>query len=83
MIPGSLLVYSSSRRRRKTEQLHARLDDCRQEVEHWSASPPTDREGETVMKRVLALHVEVTKLERAPLLAVAKGSFARVNDSAE
>jgi hypothetical protein len=35
------------------------------------------------MKRVLALHVEVTKLERAALLAVVKGSFARVNDSAE
>ncbi len=67
----------------RTERLHAWLDDCRQEVEHWSDSPPTDREGETVMKRVLALHVEVTKLERAALLAVVKGSFARVNYSAE
>jgi hypothetical protein len=67
----------------RTAQLHAGLDDCLQEVERWSASPPTDRDGETVMKRVLALHVKVTKLERAALLAVVKGSFVRVNDSAE
>jgi hypothetical protein len=67
----------------RTERLHAELDDCRQEVERWSASPRSDRKGETVMKRVLALHVEVTKLERAALLGIVKGSFGRVNSSAE
>jgi hypothetical protein len=65
-----------------TEQLYAWLDDCLQEVEGWSASPPTDQKGEKLMKRVLALHVEVTRLERAALLAVVKGSVGRVNDSA-
>jgi hypothetical protein len=52
----------------RTEQIHAWLDECLQEVDQWSASPPTDREGEGLMKRVLALHVAVTKMERDALL---------------
>jgi hypothetical protein len=31
----------------------------------WSASWPTPREMDVLMKRILALHVEVTKVERA------------------
>jgi hypothetical protein len=44
------------------------------ETERWGASPPTDREAELVMKRILALHVAVTKMARMALLAVVKGS---------
>ncbi len=65
-----------------TEQLHAWLDECSQEFEHWSVSPPTDREAEMLMKCVLELHVEVTKLERLALIAIVRGSVATVNFSA-
>jgi hypothetical protein len=47
-----------------------------QEVERWSASPPTDGQGETLMKRVLGLHVEVTKLEHQALIAIVRESRA-------
>jgi hypothetical protein len=58
----------------RTVQLHAWLDECSQEFEQWSASPPTDRERDLIMKRVLALHVAVTKLERDALFAVVRSS---------
>jgi hypothetical protein len=48
----------------RTAQLQARLRDCVQETEMWSAAWPTRRELDALMKRVLALHTEVTKLER-------------------
>jgi hypothetical protein len=60
----------------KTDELHAWAHDCRQEAEQWGASPPTDWEQDVLMKRILALHVAVTKLERDALLAVVKGSVA-------
>jgi hypothetical protein len=60
----------------RSEQLRAWLHECSQEVEQWDASPPTDREGEMLMKCVLELDVEVTKLERRALLAIVKGSIA-------
>jgi hypothetical protein len=66
----------------RTEQLHAWLDECSQEFEQWSASPPTDRERDVLMKRVLALHVAVTKLERDALFTVVRSSTA-VNHSPE
>jgi hypothetical protein len=47
-----------------TEHLHVGLQDCLSETEQWTASPPTVRELETVMKRVLSLYVAVTTLER-------------------
>ncbi|MGO9839244.1 MAG: hypothetical protein ACLP1X_34110 [Polyangiaceae bacterium] len=47
------------------EQLRSRIQDCAQDAEMWSASWPTPREMDVLMKRVLALHVEVTKVERA------------------
>jgi uncharacterized protein (DUF2267 family) len=62
-----------------TEQLHALLVECWQQVEQWSSSPPTDREGEILMKCVLELDDEVTKLERQALLAVVRGSGAPLN----
>jgi hypothetical protein len=48
----------------KTEQLRVRVEECLQENERWRASPSTDRERDGLMKRVLALHIEVRKLER-------------------
>jgi hypothetical protein len=48
----------------RTGLLQAWVQDCLQEAEQWSASPPTRRELDLLMKRLLALHVEVTKLER-------------------
>jgi hypothetical protein len=59
-----------------TDELRAWVHDCWQEVERWGASQPTDREQDLLMKRVLALHVAVTKLQRDALLAIVKGSFA-------
>jgi hypothetical protein len=58
------------------EELRTLLLDCLRSTEHWIASPPTDRDEDVLMKRVLELHVEVTKLERRALLAVVKGSTA-------
>jgi hypothetical protein len=40
-----------------------------QEVEMWSVSTPTMGELDRLAKRVLALHIEVTKLERRALVA--------------
>ena len=60
----------------RTEQLQAWVLECLVQAEQWSASPPTDREREGLMKRVLALHVAVTKLERDASLAPGDGVVA-------
>jgi hypothetical protein len=52
----------------KTEQLRAWVEECQHEAEQWSVSPPSPRERDVIMKRELALHVEVTRLERGALL---------------
>lgn len=52
-----------------TEQLRTRVQDCAQDAEMWSAAWPTPREMDVLMKRVLALHVQVTKVERSAALA--------------
>jgi len=52
-----------------TEQLRTRVQDCAQDAEMWSASWPTARDMDVLMKRVLALHVQVTKVERSAALA--------------
>jgi hypothetical protein len=57
----------------RTEQLRACIRDCLRDAEHWSASPPSDRERDVFMKRVLALYVEVMKLEHHARFASAKG----------
>jgi hypothetical protein len=59
-----------------TDELRESVHHCWHEVEQWALSPPTDREQDVLMKRVLALHVAVTKLHRDALLAVVKGSVA-------
>ncbi len=52
----------------RTTLLQARLQDCAQEAEMWSAASPTRPEIDALMTRLLALHVEVRTLERqAPL----------------
>jgi hypothetical protein len=53
----------------RTTQLQARLRDCLQDTEMWSAAAPTRRELDRLMMRVLALHTEVTKLEHQALVA--------------
>jgi hypothetical protein len=52
----------------RRELLRTWLHECLQESEQWSASPTTQREREALMKRLLALHVAVTTLERQALL---------------
>ena len=47
-----------------TEQLQVWVQGCMQEAERWSASPPTARERDMLMKRLLTLQVAVTRLER-------------------
>ncbi|MGO9837153.1 MAG: hypothetical protein ACLP1X_23400 [Polyangiaceae bacterium] len=59
-----------------TGQLRGQLQDCLKEVKRWGASPPTDGQGETLMKRVLGLHVEVTRLEHQALVAIVRNSTA-------
>jgi hypothetical protein len=59
-----------------TEQVRARVQDCMQEAEMWSASWPTQRELDVLMKRLLALHVEVTRLEHYAGLAMGKPAIA-------
>jgi hypothetical protein len=54
----------------RAELLRAWVQECVLETEPWSVSPPTDREREGLMKRILALHVAVTNLERHAILAV-------------
>ncbi len=51
-----------------TEQLRMGLGECLRDAERWSASPPTPREQDVLMKRILALHVEATRLERDAVL---------------
>ena len=50
------------------EQLCVLAQECMQETEMWSVSSPTMRELDVPMKHVLALHTEVTKLQRHTLV---------------
>jgi hypothetical protein len=47
-----------------TEDLRARVRDCMRQAGEWSASPPENRARDELMKLVLALHLELAKLER-------------------
>jgi hypothetical protein len=58
----------------RAEQLRAWVQDWRQETEQWRASPPTAREREGLMIRLLAVHIAVTKIERDAVLAVGKSA---------
>ena len=53
----------------KLDELRPLVRDCMREAKRWATSPPIDREQDVLMTRILALHVEVTKLERQGLLA--------------
>ena len=53
----------------KLDELRTLIRDCMQETTRWTILPPIDREQDVLMTRILALHVEVTKLERQGLLA--------------
>jgi glycerol-3-phosphate dehydrogenase len=44
-------------------ELRAQVRDCMRRAGEWSASPPPERERDELMKRVLALHVELAKRE--------------------
>jgi hypothetical protein len=48
----------------RREQLRAGIRECLQESQQWDVLSPTDRERDGLMKRLLAVHVGVTKLER-------------------
>ena len=50
----------------RTEQLRVWVEECVQEIERWDGSPPTPRERDAIAKRLLAIHAEVTRLERRP-----------------
>jgi hypothetical protein len=47
-----------------TEQLRVWVQGCMQEAERWSVSPPTARERDVLMQRILMLQVAVARLER-------------------
>jgi hypothetical protein len=46
------------------EALLARAREHQRQAEEWAKAPPAPQEREHLMKRVLALHLEVTTLER-------------------
>lgn len=58
----------------KIEELRRSVLECLQTTEQWIATSPADRDEDALIKRILELHVEVTKLKRRALLAVVKGS---------
>jgi hypothetical protein len=51
-------------RSERREQLDAKLRDCAREAEQWSVAPPIRRELDGLMARLLALHLEVKRLEQ-------------------
>ena len=49
----------------RAEQLLASVHDCLREAGRLSSAAPNGRERDELMMRVLALYVEITKLERS------------------
>ncbi len=49
---------------REREELYERLRDCAHETERWGILPARARDIDALMKRLLAVHVGVTRLER-------------------
>jgi hypothetical protein len=60
-----------------TEQLHMRIQDCLRDADQGSASS-SDRDQDSIMKRLLLLHVEVTKLERGVPVAAQRQAQAQL-----
>ena len=48
----------------EVEDLRTKALAYEKEAKHWSEKPPTSEQREAMMKKVLALHVAVTKLAR-------------------
>jgi hypothetical protein len=48
----------------ETEQLGLEVSDCLQQAKGWELSPPSVEHREALMKRVLAIHTAVARLER-------------------
>jgi hypothetical protein len=56
-----------------TEELRGRVWHCMRKAGEWTASPPANRERDELMKCVLALHIELAKLEsQVPQIAEAE-----------
>jgi|HubBroStandDraft_1064217.scaffolds.fasta_scaffold236542_2 hypothetical protein len=54
------------------EDLRAKVRECMRKAGEWTASPPV-RDRDELMKRVLALHLELVNLERRlPQVAAAE-----------
>jgi len=47
----------------RADHLEACVRECVREAELWRFSPPSDRERERLMKRLLAIHLDVVRLE--------------------
>ena len=45
------------------ERLHATVQDCASAAEQWRTSPPSRRDVDALMKRLLEVHVQVARLE--------------------
>ena len=55
------------------EDLRAKVRECMRKAGEWTASPPANRERGELMKCVLALHIELAKLEsQVPQIAEAE-----------
>jgi hypothetical protein len=48
----------------EVESLRTRAEEYLEQAKAWTSTVPVAEEKERLMKRVLKLHVEVTKLER-------------------
>jgi hypothetical protein len=46
------------------DELRLKAGDCLQQAQGWQCGKPTTEQWEALMKRVLALHIELAKLER-------------------
>ena len=60
---------------RAAEDLRGRVSDCMRKAGEWTASPPANQRDE-LMKRVLALHIELATLESQVLQASAEELMA-------
>jgi len=49
----------------EVEELRLRAEDCLQQANGWAHQAPTVEQREAVMKRALALHSAVARLERS------------------
>ena len=58
----------------RREHLYSRVQECARDLDWWDAAPPTPRDRDALMTRLLAVHVEVTKLERGAAGAQAPSS---------